>query len=64
MKHVTLDGAKPALRPCRYCGSALGYLGDPKGPHGNGVICADCDRHLGWLPKDKPAGDDFSLIEN
>lgn len=63
MQTIALNGSRPALRQCRYCGSTLGYIGEAKGPHGNGVICADCERHLGWLPKAKPAGDDFSLVE-
>lgn len=49
-KLVALDGSKPALRPCRYCGSTRGVLTGPKGPHYDGVRCAACLRHLGWLP--------------
>jgi hypothetical protein len=62
---VTLDGSKPALRPCRYCGHLHGVLQEPKPPHGQGVRCGSCDRHLGWLPKPQPAepDDHFDLIE-
>lgn len=47
---VALDGSKPALRPCRYCGHQFGVLTGPKGPHHDGVRCGQCARHLGWLP--------------
>lgn len=57
---VALDGSKPALRPCRYCGGVVGVLTGPKGPHHDGVRCSSCLRHLGWLPP--PTGDD-PLIE-
>jgi len=59
---VSLDGSKPALRPCRWCGSCEGRLDEPRGPHGHGIRCNGCNRHLGWLPKEK-ALDDFDLIE-
>jgi hypothetical protein len=58
---VTLDGSKPALRVCRYCGCTEGILTGPKGPHHDGVRCANCTRHLGWLPP--PRTDDFSVVE-
>lgn len=57
---VALDGSKPALRPCRYCESVVGVLTGPKGPHHDGVRCASCLRHLGWLP---PPDSDLSLVE-
>lgn len=48
---VELDGSLPALRPCRFCGSSDGVLEPGKGPHGKGVRCERCLRHIGWLPK-------------
>lgn len=62
---VTLDGSLPALRPCRWCKADAGYVLPPKGPHGEGVRCAECERHLGYLPKRRQteAADDFDLIE-
>lgn len=59
--HVRLDGSKPALRPCRYCGSTSGVLTGPKGPHHDGVRCDKCGRHLGWLP---PPPEEDPLIED
>lgn len=58
---IQLDGSVPALRPCRKCGGAEGRLTAPKGPHNNGVRCADCGLHLGWLPVIR---DDTDLIED
>lgn len=58
---VALDGSKPALRPCRYCGGVSGILTGQVGPHHDGVRCANCHRHLGWLP---PPSGGFSLIED
>ena len=58
---IDLDRSAPALKPCRFCGSAVGVLTGPKGPHRDGVRCAECDRHLGWLPA---LPDDCALIEN
>lgn len=46
---VALDGSAPALRPCRFCHAQRGVTTGPKGPHHDGVRCADCGRHLGWL---------------
>lgn len=62
---VNLDGSRPALRPCRFCGSTIGYLTGPSGPHDNGVRCECCKRHLGWLSKPPPLfdDDDFDVIE-
>jgi hypothetical protein len=60
--YVCLDGSKPALRPCRYCGSVSGVLTGPKGPHYDGVQCEECHRHLGWLPP--PKSDDPPLFED
>lgn len=62
---VALDGSAPALRPCRFCGGRSGHVQPPKPPQGQGVRCADCDRHLGWLPKGwaQEADDDFDVIE-
>lgn len=62
---VRLDGSKPALNQCRFCGNGEGRLSEPKGPHGCGVRCTSCERHLGWLPRPKvePA-EDIDLIEH
>jgi hypothetical protein len=57
---VALDSSKPALRTCRYCGHDTGVNEGPKGPHGDGIRCEACWRHLGWLPKAATAID---LIE-
>ena len=46
-----LDGAVPALKRCRYCGHRTGFLEDGAGPHGLGVRCDGCERHIGFLPK-------------
>jgi len=59
-ERVELDSSLPALRPCRYCDSKLGVKTGPKGPHHDGVRCAECLRHLGWLP---PPVEDFEVIE-
>lgn len=53
---IALDGSKPALRPCANCTSTSGLLLQPKPPHGPGVRCAACGRHLGWLPKPPERG--------
>lgn len=52
---VKLDGSKPALKPCRWCGSQWGYHTGPTGPHHDGIRCNDCERHLGWLPSPNSA---------
>ncbi len=57
---VDLDGSKPALRQCRFCGGLHGVLTGPKGPHHDGVRCDTCLKFLGWLP---PPDSNFSLIE-
>lgn len=60
---VSLDGSKPALRPCSRCASRAGLLLPAKPPHGEGVRCATCGKHLGWLPKPRDSSDDFDVIE-
>ena len=61
-ERVALDGSLPALRPCRWCGHNEGVKTGPKGPHHDGVRCANCLRHLGWLPP--PDCESGSLIED
>ena len=60
---LPLDGSAPARRACRYCGSVHGRLDPPKLPHGQGVRCDACGRHLGWLPKAKADADGFGVID-
>lgn len=45
--------AHQKFAPCRYCGGESVRLTEAKGPHGSGVTCNDCDKHLGWMPKAK-----------
>ncbi len=47
---LPLDSSIPALRPCRYCGGGFGLVDSAKGPHGNGILCSACLRHIGWTP--------------
>ena len=59
---VALDSTLPALRPCRYCGHEHGYLTGTVGVHHDGVRCAQCERHIGWIPA--PQSDDLTLIDD
>lgn len=63
---IELNGSFPALKQCRFCNHYLGYLTGPIPPHSNGVRCADCNRHLGWLPPafdGEKEVDDFDVID-
>lgn len=48
---VPLAAPRGALQPCRYCGGRTGLVVPGTGPHGAGVKCGGCSRHLGWLPR-------------
>lgn len=66
-KTIPLDGSAPALKHCRFCGCPDGVLQPERPPHGRGVRCADCNRHLGWLPKgwgEPDPDDDFAVVED
>lgn len=64
---IALDGSAPALKPCRYCRHGWGAVQFPRPPHGHGIICKGCKRHIGWLPKsygEPDPDDDFDVIED
>lgn len=48
-KNIALNGERPPLSPCSYCGGIEGNIRPGKGPHLAGVRCNECDTHLGWL---------------
>jgi hypothetical protein len=60
---LALDGSQKCLRPCRACGSVVGFATGPAGPHFSGVRCAECRAHLGWMKKPADQDDEFDLIE-
>jgi hypothetical protein len=33
------------------CCSNIGRLGEPKGPHGPAIRCAQCEQFRGWMPR-------------
>lgn len=48
-KNVVLNGDRPPLAPCRFCGTCEGRIRPGKGPHLAQIRCNGCDRSLGWL---------------
>lgn len=63
---VLLDGSMPAVPAPPEGGHGWGLIVIGSGPHGVGVRCDCCDRHLGWLPREveeEPIIDDEDIID-